>query len=212
MYLKVVRVGRPTSGSEIISCAQDVYNLLSGISREDRENLIAIHLDTQNRFLGKEVIAKGSLNICAVTLREIFKAACLNNTSAMILVHNHTGGKARPSEEDFQLTGKIKAFAQQINIKLHDHLIIGDSEIYSIEGKVRFIIPSKRHTIEKLFSKCMKDDSCVEALRAMNKEIYECSLCVYDKNDGYGYLYMSQHDNVRIVFDSNYKIQGIEED
>ncbi|MBF0457877.1 MAG: JAB domain-containing protein [Nitrospirae bacterium] len=212
MYLKVVRVGRPTSGAKIISCAQDVYNLLSFIAREDRETLFAIHLDTQNRFLGKEFLAKGSLNICAVTFREIFKTACLNNTSAMILVHNHTGGKARPSEDDFLLTERVKAFAKQINIKLHDHLIIGDSEIYSIEGRVRFIIPPKSRTIQKLFGQCLKDDSCVEALKALNKEIYECSLCVYNKDDGYGYLYMSKDDNIRIIFDNKYKIQGIEED
>ncbi|MEO5358917.1 MAG: JAB domain-containing protein [Nitrospirota bacterium] len=212
MYLKVVRVGRPASGTKIISSAHDVYNILHYISREDRENLFAIHLDTQNRFLGKEILAKGSLNICAITLREVFKTACLNNTSAIILVHNHTGGKAAPSEDDFLLTDRVKAFANQINIKILDHLIIGDGEIYSIESRVRFIIPSKRHTIEKLFTKALKNDRCIEALNRLNIEVYDCSLCIYYKKDGYGYLYMSKDDNVRIIFDTNYKILGVEED
>ncbi|MBF0516057.1 MAG: JAB domain-containing protein [Nitrospirae bacterium] len=212
MYLKVVRVGRPSAGSKIITCPHDVYNILNIISREDRENLFAIHLDTQNRFLGKEILAKGSLNICGVTLREIFKTACLNNTSALILVHNHTGGRAAPSEDDYQLTDRVKAFAKQINIKIHDHLIIGDGEIYSIETKVRFIVPSRRQTIAKLFDKCLKDDRCIDAIRELNKEIYDFSLCVYDKKDGYGYLHMSKDDDVRIIFDTRYRILGIEED
>ncbi|MBF0555585.1 MAG: JAB domain-containing protein [Nitrospirae bacterium] len=212
MYLKVVRVGRPAPGGKIISSAADVYNLLNFIAREDRENLFAIHLDSQCRFLGTEVLAKGSLNICSVTLREVFKAACLNNTAAIILVHNHTGGKARPSEDDILLTDRVKAFAKQINIDIHDHLIIGDGEIYSIESRVRYVIPPKHLSIEKLFDKCLKDNRCVNALRKLNKDIYECSLCIYDKIDGYGYLYMSAYDDVRIIFDTKYKIQGVEED
>ncbi|WP_420266868.1 JAB domain-containing protein [Candidatus Magnetominusculus dajiuhuensis] len=212
MYLKVVRVGRPTREDKIITSATDVYNLLSSISKEDRENLFAVHLDTQCRFLATEVIAKGSLNMCGVTLREVFKTACLNNTAAIILVHNHTGGMARPSKEDILLTDRVKAFAKQINIDIHDHLVIGDGEIYSIEGRVRYIIPPKHLSIEKLFDKCLEDDRCVNALRRLNKDIYECSLCIYDKNDGYGYLYMSRDDEVRIIFDTEYAIQGVEED
>ncbi|MBF0487977.1 MAG: JAB domain-containing protein [Nitrospirae bacterium] len=212
MYLKVVRVGRPAPGVKVITSAADVYNILNLISREDRENLFAVHLDTQCRLLGTEVLAKGSLNICGVTLREVFKTACLYNTAAIILVHNHTGGQARPSQDDLLLTDRVKAFAKQINIDIHDHLIIGDGEIYSIESRVRYIIPPKHLSIEKLFDRCLDDDKCVNALRRLNKDIYECSLCIYDKNDGYGYLYMSRDDEVRIIFDSKYAIQGVEED
>lgn len=212
MYLKVVRVGRPSHESEVISSAYDVYKLLNCISKEDRENLYVVHLDTQNRFLAKENIAKGSLNVCRVALREIFKGVCLNNTAAIILVHNHTGGKAIPGKDDFMLTDKVKEFARLINVTMHDHLIIGDGELYSIEYRVRFIIPSKKSTIDELIEKCMNDYGCVTSLMRLNKEIYDCSLCVYDKHDGYAYLYMSEEDNVRIIFDSEYRIVGVEED
>ncbi|MBF0319457.1 MAG: hypothetical protein HQL01_06620 [Nitrospirae bacterium] len=212
MYLKVVRVGRSSPGGKIISSPGDVYNLMSYISREDRENLFAIHLDTNNTYLGKEILAIGSLNVCNITLREVFKTACLNNTAAIILVHNHTGGKVRPSEDDIRITDSVKAFAKQISIKFHDHLIIGDGEIYSIENRVRYIMPSKRHMIETLIKKCLNNKNCVETLKGLNKDIEDCSLCVYDKIDGYGYLYMSQEDNIRIIFDNKYRIKGLEVD
>ena len=49
----------------------------------------------------------------------------------MILLHNHPSGQAKPSEEDYLVTNKIKECGKLLDIPLLDHIIIGDNQYFS---------------------------------------------------------------------------------
>ena len=46
---------------------------------------------------------------------------------AFILVHNHPSGDAKPSEADLQITKRVAAAAQILQIHFLDHVIVGQA-------------------------------------------------------------------------------------
>ncbi len=50
----------------------------------------------------------------------------------MILAHNHPSGNPKPSQEDINLTRRIKEAASLFVIKIHDHVIVACSEYTSL--------------------------------------------------------------------------------
>ena len=50
---------------------------------------------------------------------------------AIILAHNHPSGKLQPSPEDIHITKLTTDIAQQLGMKVHDHIIITDNGFYS---------------------------------------------------------------------------------
>ncbi|MBW1279588.1 JAB domain-containing protein, partial [Escherichia coli] len=65
--------------------------------------------------------------------REIVKRALFHEAGAIILVHNHPGGKPNPSNSDIALTKIIVETCKAVNISVHDHVIIGNNDHYSFK-------------------------------------------------------------------------------
>ena len=63
--------------------------------------------------------------------REVFKPAIKNSASKIILVHNHPSGDPTPSREDLEITKKLIEAGRLIDIKVLDHVIIGNKEFWS---------------------------------------------------------------------------------
>ena len=53
---------------------------------------------------------------------------------SFVLVHNHPSGNPEPSQSDCELTKAIIQAGLVMNIKLADHIIIGDNRYYSFAG------------------------------------------------------------------------------
>lgn len=98
------------------------------LENSDREQLIAISLDTKNQPTNINVVSIGSLNSSIVHPREVFKLAILSNANSIIIAHNHPSGDATPSREDINITKRLKECGELIGINLIDHIIIGDDE------------------------------------------------------------------------------------
>ena len=64
--------------------------------------------------------------------RDVFAIALQRKASGIILVHNHPGGSAEPSQPDLTLTGILRQQALPLGLRLLDHIIITDAECYSI--------------------------------------------------------------------------------
>lgn len=58
---------------------------------------------------------------------EIIRKALEHNAAAMILTHNHPSGESSPSSADKQITDKIKQAASLFDIRLLDHLVVGQT-------------------------------------------------------------------------------------
>ena len=68
----------------------------------------------------------------------LLKQAVMNNAISLAVIHNHPSGQIEPSIVDKRLTQQIKKAAEVLNIRLIDHVIIGDRKHYSFadEGEI----------------------------------------------------------------------------
>ena len=81
-------------------------------------------LNRTNRVLGMVDISLGGIAGTIADPKVIFAAAIKSNACGIILVHNHPSGNLKPSHQDLDLTRKIKAGGQILDIGVMDHLII----------------------------------------------------------------------------------------
>lgn len=92
----------------------------------DKESLVAILLNAKMRPVGYHVVAVGSLNECIAHPREILRPAIIIAAYAFVLAHNHPSGDPAPSQADQRLTRRLYEAAELLQIRLLDHVIIGD--------------------------------------------------------------------------------------
>ncbi len=53
----------------------------------------------------------------------------------MIIAHNHPSGVAEPSQADERITRRVKSALELVDIRLLDHLIIGDGISTSLASR-----------------------------------------------------------------------------
>jgi len=123
MYqLRVVRENIPGECELTANSSMAIYNQFAAeMESYDRERFEVLHLNAQNEVMARELISIGSLSAAIVSPREVFKGAILNNSSALILFHNHPSGN---------LTADIVKLAKMFEMKVHDHIIFGDKGRY----------------------------------------------------------------------------------
>ena len=119
-----------------IKSAGDVYAYCAPkFSGADKEEFRVLHLDTRNRIIKDEIISIGTLNRSLIHPREVFKSAIKESANSIILVHNHPSGDPEPSEEDKEITKKLFEAGELLNIKVLDHVIVGNGTYYSFNEK-----------------------------------------------------------------------------
>ena len=116
---------------EAIYSSSHAVRLFDFLGRETREHFWAVHLDSKNKLLCLDPISTGSLNASIVHPREVFKSCLLSSAAAMLLVHNHPSGDPAPSNEDHEITARLKEASELLGIRLLDHVIIGTGRHYS---------------------------------------------------------------------------------
>ncbi|HFB67103.1 MAG TPA: hypothetical protein ENJ60_16330, partial [Aeromonadales bacterium] len=79
-----------------------------------------------------EELFQGTIDGASVYPREVVKKALQYNAAAMIVAHNHPSGIAEPSLADESITRRLKEALGLVDIRLLDHLVIGDDEIVSL--------------------------------------------------------------------------------
>lgn len=92
----------------------------------DHEVFALLFLDAQHRVLAYQALAHGTLDGAAVYPREVVKAALRHNAAAVILAHNHPSGVSEPSAADRHLTQRLVQALATVDIRVLDHLVIGD--------------------------------------------------------------------------------------
>ena len=110
---------------DIISFLYDFYKDLT-----DTENFSVVALDAAHSVISVRVVSTGTITRTLVHPREIFRNAIIDNSSAVVLVHNHPTGISLPSEADKEMTRRLKDASEIIGIRLLDHIILGE-EYYS---------------------------------------------------------------------------------
>jgi DNA repair protein RadC len=102
--------------------------------RATRDFLIARlrDLDILHRLIHFEELFRGTIDGASVHPREIVKQALQWNSAAVIVAHNHPSGIAEPSQADEMITQRVKAALGVVDIRLLDHIIVGDGTSVSL--------------------------------------------------------------------------------
>ena len=114
---------RDESLPKIIS-VEDVLAQVVYMRDKTREHLMALFLNARNELLHKKPMFIGTLNANLVHPREIFQEALKQNACSVILAHNHPSGDNEPSEDDLEITKRIKEAGRIMGIDVLDHVII----------------------------------------------------------------------------------------
>lgn len=122
------RIGQVRNpGRPVVSSPADVDRLLRGrIANLDRENFVAVLLNTKNEVIESPLISVGTLSSSLVHPREVFKPAVRASAASVVLAHNHPSGKVEPSREDREVTRRLVGAAEILGIEVLDHVIVGD--------------------------------------------------------------------------------------
>ncbi|HBA49426.1 MAG TPA: DNA repair protein RadC [Lachnospiraceae bacterium] len=100
------------------------------IRHSNREHLVVVCCDADNRATNIDVVAKGTAEYCPASVVEIFKVAVISNALKIILFHNHPSGNPSPSREDEETTKRVRKAGELLEIELVDHIIIGSNGTY----------------------------------------------------------------------------------
>jgi DNA repair protein RadC len=90
------------------------------------EVFCCLWLDSHHRVIAFDELFRGTLDNANVHSREVVKQALARNAAGVILAHNHPSGVAEPSLADEQVTRRLKEALALIDVRLMDHLVIGD--------------------------------------------------------------------------------------
>ena len=97
------------------------------------EVFACLFLDNRNRVLAFEKLFYGTIDGASVYPREVVRRTIDNNAAAVIFAHNHPSGVAEPSAADRQITQRLQDALALIDVRVLDHMIIGDEVVSFVE-------------------------------------------------------------------------------
>lgn len=132
---KRIRLPEKMSKRLKITSAGQAYRLFRDLRSSTKEVVVCLHLDRKNVLLCHEVVSVGTQEASLLSPRHVFRTALLTGAMSVIILHNHPSGDPAPSPEDRAITEKLKAVGQLHEIKLLDHIIVGDRRYFSFADR-----------------------------------------------------------------------------
>jgi len=130
-YLKEKAVGK-----QVFSSAKEIFDYLYvSMDGLKKEVFKVIYLDSQNQVLGIEELSQGTVDASFVSPREVVEGAIKHHATALVFVHNHPSGSPRPSNDDRLVTRDLVYTGNIMQIKVLDHIIIGDGRYFSFAAE-----------------------------------------------------------------------------
>ena len=89
----------------------------------------------QNKLLQTEELFRGTLSQTSVYPREVVLRALHHHAASVVLAHNHPSGSVQPSEADIRLTHNLRAALALVDVRVLDHIIVGEGQALSMAEK-----------------------------------------------------------------------------
>lgn len=119
----------PTAQIKCSAQAFEVFN--AKLSDLPHEEFWVLFLNRANRVICLKHLSKGGATGTIMDARIVMKLALEYRATGLMLAHNHPSGNLQPSEQDKIITANIKKAAALFDIRILDHLIIGDGNYFS---------------------------------------------------------------------------------
>lgn len=129
--------------AEPIKTPEDVLNAVANeLKQYDREVFAIINLKTNGQIINMNVCSVGTLSASLISPREVFKSSILSNAAAFIAIHNHPSGNITPSAEDKEVTERLMACGEFLDIKMLDHIIVAGETGEMLSMKAEGLMPT----------------------------------------------------------------------
>ena len=126
-FLREKIIDKPTYKS-----AQEVFDYLYCSMRDLKKEVFkVIYLNSHSQIIDIADLFEGTVESTPVHPREIIESAIKYNAVSVIFVHNHPSGDPTPSQSDKQLTRDLVFIGNVTQIKVLDHIIIGENRYFS---------------------------------------------------------------------------------
>ncbi|HEY6530576.1 MAG TPA: DNA repair protein RadC [Cellvibrionaceae bacterium] len=113
----------------VLTSPQAVKRYLTAqLRHRPAEAFACLFLDNQNRLIVFETLFQGTIDGASVYPREVVRRVLAHNAAAVIFAHNHPSGISEPSRADHAITQRLKDALALIDVRVLDHLIIGEQE------------------------------------------------------------------------------------
>jgi len=112
--------------------SKEVFDYLNYSMRDLKNEIFkAIYLNNRNQIMNIADLFEGTLDSIPIRPRDIIESAINYRATALIFAHNHPAGDPTPSKQDKQLTRDLVFVGSILQIKVLDHIIIGNSHYFS---------------------------------------------------------------------------------
>lgn len=123
---------RLRSGAAVIRSTEAACEYVRGwYGFDNAEKFVVFCLDNANRVIRCEAICSGVVNSVNVDIRKVAEIALSAKSAACIVAHNHPGGDCQPSQEDRNVTSRLREALSVLGISLLDHIIVGENGTFS---------------------------------------------------------------------------------
>lgn len=115
-----------------ISGSRDVFDIMHPILADlPYEEFWILLLNRANKVMSIQKISQGGVAGTVMDSKIIMKAAIDSLASSIILCHNHPSGNIMPSQQDKNITQKVKQAGVIMDIPILDHIIVTETGFYS---------------------------------------------------------------------------------
>jgi len=108
----------------IIDSPDEAAKQFDDLKDKRQEHVAMITLDGARRLINKHLVSVGTLTSSLVHPREVFSLAVEDRAASVIIAHNHPSGMLTVSDQDREVTQRIRSAGELMGIPLDDHLII----------------------------------------------------------------------------------------
>ncbi len=116
---------------EKVSNSHDIARIFRSVLGDlPHEEFWVVLLNRSHKIIDKIRISKGGISGTVADVRIMLKEAIEKLASGIILCHNHPSGNLQPSEQDIQLTHKIRDAGLLLDVSLLDHIIVSEKDEY----------------------------------------------------------------------------------
>ncbi len=98
-----------------------------------KEEFIVVGLNNKGRVVAEKTVSVGGKNSVAIDKKDLSLFILNKHISSVIFAHNHPGADPRPSKADVETTEALRDFLNLNNVRLEDHIIVGEDSIFSMK-------------------------------------------------------------------------------
>jgi DNA repair protein RadC len=139
--IKLALIKEPGVKLHALRSCDDLEKFVEPLKHYSEEHFIAFHLDVKFHVIGFHEVSHGTVSASLVHPREVFKAALLANSTAIIVAHNHPSGSETPSLEDLETTKTLIAAGELLGVKVLDHVIVISTGLTSLRESHGYLWP-----------------------------------------------------------------------